>query len=94
VGHDGHFGSIFPGTSAVLSENVVAKTETDIFKVNDRLTLTATAILKSKKILVILQGQEKENVLARLRSKEMMDPLKFPVELLKKHADVTVYYMP
>ena len=92
VGTDGHIGSLFPHSSALSTTDLVAHTTTDVYAVRDRLTITAPVIMKAKKILILLRGEEKKTVY-----NELVSPTKqtdaFPAHMLQSHADVTVYYL-
>jgi galactosamine-6-phosphate isomerase len=54
------------------------------------LTLGMANILQSKKILLLVSGQEKRYVLSRLLSEEVST--EFPASLLWLHNDVTCVY--
>jgi 6-phosphogluconolactonase len=87
IGPDGHTASLFPHSSA-LAET----TQTDRFDVKDRLSLTFPAIMKSKKILVLLKGADKQTVIDTLQSgKKMVD--EFPAMKLLEHDDLTIYFL-
>lgn len=69
IGTDGHTASLFPGSRALKEEQKpVAHTTTDTFDVRDRLTLTFPPILQTKKLLILLKGKEKQDVLNKLTS--------------------------
>ena len=49
---DGHFASVFPKSEAIVGAETVYHTQTEVFAVKDRLTISANVILKSKKLIV------------------------------------------
>ncbi|MBT4917367.1 hypothetical protein HON58_02920 [Candidatus Peregrinibacteria bacterium] len=79
IGSDGHTASLFPD-SPEFTESV-AHTQTDQFAVKDRLTLTFSTINKSKKLLVLLKGADKQNAIS-----------KFPANKLQSHPEITVHF--
>jgi len=95
IGGDGHFASLFPNTQALHETRNVAHTVTDEHKVRDRLTLTLNPIIKSKKILILLKGKEKEQILDELMntSKSFKSFEELPAKALLKHNDLTIYYL-
>ena len=93
LGSDGHTASLFPNLSA-LHENtrLVAHTTTDNFAVRDRLTMTFPAIMASKKILLLLRGKEKKQILdGLLHSNKTIDEL--PAKKLLEHPDLTIHFL-
>ncbi|MDD4352034.1 MAG: 6-phosphogluconolactonase [Candidatus Gracilibacteria bacterium] len=90
IGRDGHFASLFPYSEA-LQETSSPVAHTESSDGTDRLTLTLEPILSSKKILVLLQGKDKLEVLHELQhpSKEAIT---FPAKELLKHENMVVYY--
>jgi 6-phosphogluconolactonase len=91
VGQDGHIASLFPNSKAFSSEKLVANTQTDIFNIHERLTITKDIILNSKKILILLIGENKRKVLDELESPSKNEE-SFPVLLLKDHKDLNIYF--
>jgi 6-phosphogluconolactonase len=91
IGSDGHFASVFPYSNAIYTKNPVTITETEIFNVRERLTLTADFILKSKKILVLLKGGEKEFLIEELKNPTKKED-EFPAQILKKHNNIDLMY--
>ncbi len=91
IGPDGHTASIFPNTKVINDKNrLVAHTKTKKFPIEDRLTLTFSAIYNSKKILVLLKGKEKTDILSELTAGDKT-PKEFPAKKLVKHHDVTIH---
>ncbi|MBI2463810.1 6-phosphogluconolactonase [Candidatus Peregrinibacteria bacterium] len=92
IGTDGHIASLFPRSSALREKKkLTAHTTTQQFAVRDRLTLTFPKILKSKKILVLLQGRAKQGIIKDLKDKgkSMID---MPAKKLLKYPSVDIYY--
>ena len=92
IGSDGHTASLFPKSRALKEEKrSVAHTTTDHFPEKDRLTLTFPPILKSKKILVLLKGEEKAKILSQLSNPKK--PVEnFPAKKLLEHASLRVFF--
>jgi len=83
IGTDGHTASLFPNSPATEEESSpVAHTQTSEFTIPDRLTLTFPPILHSKKILVLLKGQNKIDAIE-----------KFPASKLLKHQNLQVHFL-
>lgn len=98
VGPDGHFAAVFPGwlekSKKFYEEGGTAMlTETDVFDVQERITLTAEIIKSSKKILVIMKGVEKQTVLEEI-SNGSKSAEEFPVKFLLEgyRENVEIFY--
>ncbi|MEK7528278.1 MAG: 6-phosphogluconolactonase [Patescibacteria group bacterium] len=93
IGEDGHIASLFPGSTALdLPDDIsTAHTTTERFAVRDRLTITLEPILKSRKILVLLKGSEKKEIVTALHDRSQTIQ-SLPAKALLDHPDVTVYY--
>ncbi len=92
MGPDGHIASLFPnGPELRENEKCAVTSETNQFPVWKRLTLTFPVILKSKKIVLLLKGKEKEPALEELlhgtKSWE-----EWPAKRLLGHANLHVFY--
>ncbi len=101
IGHDGHIGFNEPGPVFVKETNVVDLTEMTI-KANARffddenqvprqaVTMGIGAIMNAKKILMVVNGQEKKEIL----KKAFFGPItpEVPASILQLHPDVTVIY--
>jgi 6-phosphogluconolactonase len=93
IGPDGHIASLFPGTTALKKKGILAlHTTTRKFAVKDRLTISLPAILKSKKIIILLTGKEKMATLKELVQGKKK-PSNFPAKYLLKHQDVNIFYL-
>lgn len=94
IGPDGHIASLFPGSSALEEKmRLAAHTTTKQFAIPDRLTLTYPVILESRKILVLLAGKSKRDIITELQKTVSAQPYeKFPANKLREHADVTVHF--
>lgn len=89
VGPDGHTASLFPGSAALHSEQLVATTTTDVFAGRKRLTLTPKALNQSDVILILASGLEKKQIIERLKwGKDSMDVL--PIMCVREHRKVSV----
>jgi len=92
VGTDGHIASLFPGSDALLSRARVASSETDVFAVRSRLTLTIPTILSSRKIVILLQGEGKQVVIDHLNARDVTVD-EFPVMALVDHPHLVVHHL-
>ena len=94
MGTDGHIASLFPHSEALkITDSPVAHTTTEEHAVRDRLTITLPQIMESKKILLLLKGEDKQEILDDLlnSSKSVAD---LPAKALLLHKDLTIYYLP
>lgn len=66
MGADGHVASLFPGSDALDSSELVGRAQTDDFDVRDRLTLTYEALSNADKAILLVSGEEKLSVLENL----------------------------
>ncbi|GEM_PF-2862785 len=71
VGPDGHTASLFPGSDLDTS-NLTQVTHTDQFAVPIRLTLSLSALKKSRNILVLLPSPSKKDVLEKMTDEETL----------------------
>ncbi|MDH5596848.1 MAG: 6-phosphogluconolactonase [Candidatus Peregrinibacteria bacterium] len=91
LGEDGHTASIFPHSSAVEEiEALTLKTESPT-GVKERITLSFPAILSSEKIIFLIRGAGKKEILSRWLSDEGSE-MEIPAKVILDHPDVDVYY--
>ena len=100
IGSNGHIAFNEPGTPFNSLTHVVDLKESTI-KDNSRffnsidevptksITMGLTSIIKAKKIVIIITGENKKDVLAKLLTGEISEDL--PASILHKHPDVTIY---
>lgn len=100
IGSNGHIAFNEPGTPFDSLTHVVDLKESTI-KDNSRffnsidevpkksITMGLTSIIKAKKIVIIITGENKKEVLARLLTGKISEDL--PASILHKHPDVTIY---
>ncbi|MFC1748498.1 6-phosphogluconolactonase [Pseudomonadota bacterium] len=96
VGQDFHTASLFPNSPALKEERPVAHTQTEEYAVKDRLTITFPQILKSKHILVLLIGLDKNKIeaeLTRALAQVPRDTDKYPALRLLDHPDLTIFHL-
>jgi len=90
IGMDGHFASLFPeGNYLKHQENAVISTETTLFEVSQRLSLTIESILNSEKITILLVGSNKSEVLQELVEGKL-NATDFPAKFLLSHPNVHI----
>jgi len=89
MGNDGHVASVFPYSPAIGINAKVAHTLTDDFDIKDRLTVTLPMILKSKKLLLLLNNKKAalDELLNGTKTVE-----EFPAKALLNHSDFTINY--
>ena len=92
IGPDGHTASLFPHSPALSEMSTsVTHTTSDVFSIHDRLTLTFPPILKSKKLLVLLRGENKKAIFEKLAD-DTISSDEFPAKYLLTHPELTIYY--
>lgn len=93
IGTDGHILSLFPHTDT-LHENLrlTAHTTTSSLLIFDRMTVTPPVVVRSKRIIMMVSGEQKRSVVNELllptRSVE-----EFPAHLLMNHPNMTIFYL-
>lgn len=92
IGPDGHTASLFPNSKALTSKAKVAHTQTKQFDIKDRLTLAFGPILNSKKIIVLLKGKEKSEIIHKLQDPKTKIK-SFPAKKLLKHKNLEVIFL-
>jgi 6-phosphogluconolactonase len=78
LGADGHTASIFPGASLNESALVVATTAPDQMSARDRITLTTSAINRSRAAAFIVSGRDKHGILAEILSNRQANIQRYP----------------
>lgn len=73
MGADGHIASLFPHSKALESAELATPSETKNFTASRRLTLTYRALLNSRKIFLLIQGEEKKKIIEKIRKKGVDD---------------------
>ncbi len=92
LGSDGHTASLFPHDPALsITNSPVAHTTTSQFAVPDRLTLTFPPILNSQKLIVLLSGRAKKEILEKIQSSVTIDEL--PAKKLLEHPGLTINFL-
>ena len=66
VGPDGHTASLFPNTAVLETEALVVSSETIVFAVRERMSLSFAAIAKSRRVLILMMGAGKADIFATL----------------------------
>ena len=97
MGSDGHIASLLPGspalgeTTALVAANINASVPNP--PVRDRLTMTLLLLMKSRDILLLLTGKEKQSALNDLlEGKKSVE--EFPVRQLMEHTEFSIFYLP
>lgn len=93
MGTDGHIASLFPGSPAVHEElKFTAHTTTQEHEVKDRMTMTFPAILSAKKILLLLSGESKKEILEKLLNSDATIE-ELPAKKLLEHENLVIHYL-
>jgi 6-phosphogluconolactonase len=90
VGEDGHIASLFPkGNYLNGFQPNVHQTKTKNFDIDNRITISLNALLKSSIVLVLLTGENKRHIVPEMLEgkKEAID---FPAKFLMCHPNVTI----
>ncbi len=90
IGSDGHIASLFPSSKVLKTRHLVAHTQTEIFPVKDRLTITLPIILKSRNILILLKGKDKKSIMETIINKKIALPVKALIQ--NKKAKIQLHY--
>ncbi len=92
LGKDGHTASLFPNDPALHEKNRLAAHTINPDQGQDRMTLTFPAILDSQKIIFLIQGKNKNQIIDRWLNKEaLMDEL--PAKKILEHSDVEIFFL-
>lgn len=92
IGTDGHFASLFPNSEALKErEKQALHTQTDEHDVKDRLTMSLPLIMQSAKILVLLKGDDKWDVIKKMED-EGIPSDDFPARHLMNHPNLIIHY--
>ena len=97
IGNDGHTASLFPNSPALhenerLAVDTINEPRPNAPAVRDRLTITWPAILGAKKIVMLVSGAGKKNVVEELMNGEKSGE-EFPAIRLREHADCFIQYL-
>jgi len=93
MGTDGHFASLFPGSTGLAEALdpdcdeqavVVHPSPLPVDAPFDRISLTLSRILDSRRLLLLIRGEDKRRVLQDAKSSA--DPQRYPVTALLRHA--------
>ncbi len=92
IGPDGHTASLFPHSSAAKEKKLLATfSETDQFAVTKRVTMTFPEILRMKKLIILLQGSSKREVLDELFTGKKSSE-EYPAKRLLKHNNMHIFF--
>jgi len=89
IGPDGHTASLSPNSPALISKKKAEHTTTKDFTIKDRLTITFPIILQAKKLLILLKGKEKQELLNKLITSKISEK-EFPAKKLLKHQNLEI----
>ena len=93
IGHDGHIASLFPFSPALkTNKKLFVHTRTEQFPIPERLTMTFSLIMKSKKILVLLSGKRKRGIIGTILANQCSVE-DFPAMKLYQHPNVVIHYL-
>lgn len=92
IGSDGHTASLFPHCNALNEKNPVAHTQASNSAIKDRLTLTFPPILNSKRLLVLLSGSSKKNILLKIQEPNASES-QIPAKKLMDHNLLKIHFL-
>lgn len=90
MGDDCHTASIFPGSPLIADPGTSFFTHIDIPGKGPRLTITQHGLAHCGMIVVMVTGEKKALPLSMIFN-DLFDPEQRPIQLLKDHADRTVW---
>ena len=90
MGPDGHITSLFPPVPehAFDDATLALHTQTDVFAVHDRITVSPLLIASARAHILLLKGQEKHAVFHECVSAEM-NPVRWPLHLALAGGNLT-----
>lgn len=92
IGTDGHFASLFPNSAGLNEkEKLAIHTQTDVHPIKERLTITLPLIMQSNKILALLRGKDKWEIVQKLSDKNLSYD-DFPARHLMNHHNLLIHY--
>lgn len=90
IGADGHTASLFPNSPALSSTDLLAHTTSP--QAQDRLTMTFEVIMRAKKLLLLVSGTEKKDVMNNLLNADS-SVAELPAKKLLEHPDLTIHQL-
>lgn len=93
MGDDGHIASIFPKSLNLIDNNCLACPIRLDHIPFERITLTAKVVQNAKKILVLISGQKKAEMVKDVFEAEQINPDKYPIHLLWQSAEKTEFLL-
>jgi 6-phosphogluconolactonase len=86
MGDDGHTASLFPNTNALIEKNEVAVINKVPQLKTERITLTYPTILNAIEIIVMVKGENKEEIISELYSSSSK---KYPMlKIVEEHSNL------
>ncbi len=96
IGNDGHTASLFAGGPELESKALAVASRNENYEIADRFSLGFRPILEAKKILVLLAGKSKKDIVDTLKSfhggDTSMDYSKYPALKLLEHSNITILF--
>jgi 6-phosphogluconolactonase len=97
MGEDGHFASLFPGASGTAGA-LQADTESLVVAIepvagSPRLSMTLSCLLQSRRILLLISGQRKRQVLEQAQSSMNSRQLPIAALLAIKKPDIEIIWV-
>lgn len=89
-GTDGHFASIFDEETLSLQNDILITEASEIYPIKDRLTISLSRIIHSKKIIVLLCGHDKKLVLEKFLDPNI-DASTFPAKALYSLPNIEIF---
>lgn len=91
IGPDGHILSLFPGSPVLHDKDFsVVHTTTEIFAVQDRISMTLPYVLQAKHVMLFAMGEEKLRIIQELE-KGVGTVEEMPVIAIKDHPSLAIF---
>lgn len=91
LGSDGHTASLFPHSLA-LKEKTKLATTSESPDGKKRLTLTFPAIMGAEKIIFLVRGEAKKEMVKKVMSSKKVEEYEIPAKIIMSHPNVEIYY--
>ena len=92
IGKDGHFASLFPEGDYLRSmeDKVIATRAGHEYDTNQRLSLTVESVLSAETVIVLLKGEDKQDVVKELLEGKQ-SATHYPAKFLLSHPNLHVF---
>ncbi len=92
VGPDGHTCSLFPNAKSLEEKNLkYLATQTEIFDIKDRITVSFPVLESAKNIFIIMKGKNKKEILEKISQKNI-DFHQFPAKKVFDFPQTKIFF--